>query len=150
LEWLAKENPKESDIFCDYAIRYNNLELLKIFRQQKYKWGFMCCFYACKNNNLEMLRFLRESENKPCPWTDNCYEEAFKNNNVEMLEYLLKGNDKQCPGYFLQLIMSVTNNNINKFKFFRSLDFPKLYKNTKYYYLEECKDPEFIKLIKEQ
>jgi hypothetical protein len=73
---------------CEYAIKNNNIKLLK-WLISKCKNRENICFFAIKHNNLEILRFLIE-QNDPFPLDKNCFKKAMYNNNAEIIKYILE------------------------------------------------------------
>jgi hypothetical protein len=82
-EWALRNGCPRSILNCDYAAKYNHLELLVWFRSKCFCWNQGTCLIAATYGNLEILQYLRANE---CPWNEyTCYWASEKHSNVEDL-----------------------------------------------------------------
>lgn len=89
LELIFKSIPQLYEYFCEIACIYNDIDFLKICLEKKeyiYK-SWSSCSYAVQNNNLEMLKLLKEEYY--FPWNYWTTTEAVIACNLEILSYAI-------------------------------------------------------------
>jgi hypothetical protein len=70
-EWALQNKCSWRILNCDYAAKYNYLELLKWVRSKNSHWDAVTCTIAARHGNLEILQYLRANR---CPWDKyTCY-----------------------------------------------------------------------------
>ena len=115
----CKYQPRDNFYFCGFAAANNNLEMLKLARENGYVWSPDTCCNAANNNNFEIIKWARENG---CPWgsIDNFYL-SITTKNYEMVKWI-KENGGPINYYMCNTVSE--NRDLEMLKWARENGFP--------------------------